>query len=245
MVISSERQAEIWRQKAILLDEYIGLDAQDKKLKLMTLSIKKLAHFKGVPVPRVDSVEDLDFVHLWVSNEVKRDGIVPSVERFRDGSIDVVSSIVATVNKYFASKEFQSQAKVQSVSEHFWNTYQESEYIYPFATDSEELYTMVGMGLPFLTPYTVYHEVGIGSGEGILEMIRRGVKENRLPGCIVGTDINKYSLESLKLLIEEGFGGLDNIFLRRANASEPIDMSQLGFSPNVFVVAANRFFFYS
>ena len=82
---------------------------------------------------------------------------------------------------------------------------------------------MVGMALPFLDHRTLYHEVGVGSGEGIIEVIRRGTKENKIPSCIVGTDLNRYSLESIRLLIEEELGGLDNVYLRYSNAIEPFE----------------------
>ena len=101
---------------------------------------------------------------------------------------------------------------------------------------------MVQMGLPYLDSSTLYHEVGIGSGEGIIEVLRRALQENKLPGCILGTDLNRYSLESIRMLVEEKFGGLENVFLRYSNAADPIDDVQLNFSHRVLVLAANRFF---
>lgn len=248
VLVPSDKQAEIWRQKAALVEEYINLDPLEKQVVLMDLSIERFARSKGSPPLRGDSKEDINQLRLWVNSEAERSGVTPVTQYFPSNEgdsskkIDVISSIVATINKCLAQEEFSAPAQVKSVSEYFWNTDQISEYMLPFASDSEELYTMVDMGLPLLDCSTLYHEVGIGSGEGILEIVRRGAQENRIPGCIVGTDINRYSLEALKLLVEDGFGGLDNVFLRHANAAEPIDMGQLGFSPNSFVLAANRFF---
>lgn len=240
--IPSEKQAAIWKQKAILVEEYVNLDPQEKKIVLMDLSIKRFICSRGNPPLRGEIKSDVDQVRLWINSEADKSGVVPVTHYLPNKNVDITSSIIATVNKCLAREEFQSQVRVQSVSEYFWEIRQRSEYIYPFTSDSDELHTMVDMGLPFLSPSTLYHEVGIGSGEGIIEVIRRGAKEGRVPGCVVGTDINMYSLESLRILIEEGFGGLENVFLRRANAADPLDTGELGFNPNVFVVAANRFF---
>ena len=242
VVIPSKEQTKLWQEKISRVSRYLELPPDEKKLKLMTLSVQKLSQHVGFPTPRMEDETDLQWVFSWVSKEAKKKHVNPVTVSSPRGSIDVISSIVATVNQYFAEEEFPAQARVQSVSEYFWYINQDRKYIYPFTSDSDELYTMVEMGLPFLDQQTLYHEVGVGSGEGIIEVIRRGTQENRIPRCIVGTDLNKYSLESIRILIEEEFGGLNNVFLRHSNAAEPFESDQLGFAPKVFVVAANRFF---
>jgi hypothetical protein len=242
VVIPSEVQTKLWQEKILRVNQYLELPPEEKKLKLMTLSVQKFSQHIGFPTPRMEDETDLQWVFSWITKEAEKKQVNPVTVSHSSGSIDVISSIVATVNKYFADEEFPFQARVQSVSEYFWNIKQGGQYIYPFTSDSDELYTMVEMGLPFLDRLTLYHEVGVGSGEGIIEVVRRGIQENRVPRCIVGTDLNRYSLESIRLLIEEEFGGLDNVYLRHSNAAEPFESEQLGFTPKVFVVAANRFF---
>jgi hypothetical protein len=242
VIIPSEVQTKLWQEKISRVDQYLRLAPEEKRLKLMTLSVQKLSQHIGLPTPRMEDETDLQWVFSWVTKEAEKKQMNPVTVSYSSGNIDVISSIVATVNKYFADEEFPAQARVQSVSEYFWNTNQSSQYIYPFTSDSDELHTMVEMGLPFLDHLTLYHEVGVGSGEGIIEVVRRGIQENRVPGCIVGTDLNRYSLESIRLLIEEEFGGFDNVYLRHSNAAEPFEGEQLGFSPKIFMVAANRFF---
>lgn len=59
----------------------------------------------------------------------------------------------------------------------------------------------------------------------------------------MGSDINRYSLESIKILVEELFGGLDNVFLKSGNAADSLEMDAvLQFTPEVVIVGANRFF---
>jgi len=240
--VPSEKQRTLWKNKMAMLDRYADLYPDSKKIELMTLSIQKFSHFMETPVPRVEDEGDLNQIFSWVSSEAAQKKVAPKEIYHPSGKLDVISSIITTINKYFADIDFSSSVRIQSVSEYFWYSNQNSDYIYPLIADSDELHTIVEMGLPFLDHSTLYHEVGVGAGEGVIEVIRRGVQEDRVPGCIVGTDLNRYSLESIRILIEEGFGGLDNVFLRCSNAADPIDNLQLGFVPNVVVVAANRFF---
>ena len=239
--VPSEKQKALWAEKIALVDEYVGLDPEEKKFELMRISIQRFSHFMGTPVPRMETEEDLNQIFAWVHAEVKKKQIDSEEYQYGD-KIDFVSSITTTINKLFAEMDFSSSVRIQSVSEYFWYSEQNRDYIYPFASYPDELHTMIQMGLPYLDSSTLYHEVGIGSGEGLIEVLRRSLQENKMPGCIVGTDLNRYSLESIRMLVEEKFGGLENVFLRYSNAADPIDDVQLNFSHRVLVLAANRFF---
>jgi SAM-dependent methyltransferase len=155
--------------------------------------------------------------------------------------LDLVRSITASINIFFTLKDFQDGIKIRSVTEYYWHLL-ETDYIFPFVDEQHDLETMIQIGLPFFDETTLYHEVGVGSGEGIIDVIYRGYHADRLPGSIVGTDINRNSLEAIKLLVEEEFGGLDNVYLRFGNATDSIDDIQFGFTPKVVVMGANRFF---
>ena len=121
VIIPSEVQTKLWQEKMSRVDQYLKLAPEEKRLKLMTLSVQKLSQHIGLPTPRMEDETDLQWIFSWVTKEAEKKQMSPVKISYSSGNIDVVSSIVATVNKYFADEEFPVQARVQSVSEYFWN----------------------------------------------------------------------------------------------------------------------------
>lgn len=244
LYVPSERLAGQWKEKMERIQAYLALPPGEKEYKLMELSLKKFYRLQNKSIPVIKTIENLEMIFSEVCSVVELNGVRPRKVKSLQNSdqLDLIQSITATINKFFTKRDFQGKVRIQSVTEYFWHYTLDENYIFPFADDREDLRTMVEMGLPLFDETTLYHEVGSGSGEGIIDVIYRGYNADRMPGSIIGTDINGNSLESIKLLVEEEFGGLDNVYLRFGNAVDPLVGIPLGFTPKVVVMGANRFF---
>lgn len=242
--VPSQRLEEEWNKKMKLVRDYLALSPHEKEYKLMELSLNKFYRTVDMSIPEIQSQKDLEDAYDRICSVLEKEGITPmriDTTQALD-TPDYMGGITASINHYFASKDFNAKVMIQSVTEYYWHYVLRNEYAFPFGSEREDLSTMIEFGLPYLDETTLYHEAGCGSGEGLIEVLCRGHGLDRVPGSIVGSDVNRYSLESTKLLVEELFGGLDNIFLRYGNAADSLEDLPLHFTPKVVVVGANRFF---
>ena len=120
--------------------------------------------------------------------------------------------IVASINRYFAKRDFQSGIQIQPVTEYFLHHVLRRDYAFPFTNQRDDLSKMIEMALPHLNKTTLFHEAGCGSGEGLIETLFRGYGLDHMPGAIVGSDVNPYSLESIKILNVTDAKGLTHVF---------------------------------
>jgi hypothetical protein len=155
---------------------------------------------------------------------------------------DFSRSICASVVRYFAQEDYKSHFLPKTVTEYFWSYKMKQEYLLPGMKEEKDLNTMIKMILPCINDSSIYHELGIGSGEGLLMLIRLAQHQIK---TVIGTDINSFSLEIFKILLEEGLKiKNDELFqLRNVNASKPLDEIALAISPcRRLITGANRFF---
>lgn len=190
--VPSRRLEEQWNKKIKLIEDYLALPPFEKEYKLMELALNKFCRTVDMPVPEIQNRQDLEDTYVRICSILEEKGMVPTPVDTDD--LDYMGSITTSINRYFASRDFDAEVRIQSVTEYYWHHVLRSDYAFPFTSEREDLSTLVEFGLPLLDETTLYHEAGCGSGEGLIEVLSRGYGLDRMPGSIVGSDVNRYSL---------------------------------------------------
>lgn len=246
ILVPTDRLQDVWRQKIASLESYKSLPPEQKEIRYMQACINYFYRTNEHFPIHVKTKYDAEQVWDYIKKTFQKKNL-ETVEIYQSGivkDLDLVSSISASITKYFAEDDFKNNITIRTITEYFWKYTLRDDYLVPFKKTMLDLDAMVKMVVPHINEHTIYHELGSGSGEGLLEVLYQTDKRGRVPEIIIGTEINRYSLESSKILMQEELGGnFDGISLRYANASEPlVNLDLPEGSHHKVIIGANRFF---
>lgn len=250
ILVPSSRQKESWKQAMHELNRFHDASNTQKILISTQACVNKFYKSKLKNPISIENVQDVKNAFEYISQSLLIEGIKPIIIYSDDFSISgqkepkYPESLCASVAMYFVKKDFKSQFFAKTVTEYYWSFMLKEQYAIPGLEREDDLKKMIEMIMPKIDANSVYHELGIGLGEGLLELLYQANLQGKFPQAIIGTDISPFPLEIFMILIQYGFNiDIDGLSIRQANASDPLDEKKFDFPlSRKLVIGANKFF---
>jgi hypothetical protein len=200
---AEDRKAE-WEKAKTSLNKFYNLSLDKKKLAITQACVDKFYKSKFMQ-PLILEHDNLDYstVFLDLRKIMLEEDFEPIVIPVKGKHTpDFQLSICASIVMYFA-EEVPSQFLPRTVTEYFWFYKVKQEYLMPGLNEEEDLKAMIKMILPKINDSTIYHELGIGSGDGLLMLVHQATHQLQ---AVIGTDINSFVIQIFKIFINEVIG---------------------------------------